>query len=53
MPIGRVAALEISFIILLVGMLGATGVIGLAILVRLVEPRGLRAFLRRLAGRSA
>ncbi len=45
-----VALLEISFIILLVFMLGLSGVIGVAVLVRIVEPRGLRALSQRLTG---
>lgn len=43
-----VALLEISFIVLLVGMLALAGVIGAVIVVRIVEPRGTRAFLKRL-----
>ncbi|MBI4729590.1 MAG: hypothetical protein HY775_08855 [Acidobacteria bacterium] len=46
-------ALEASFISLLTAMTLATGLFGLAVIVRLVEPRGLRAFLRRLSGRSS
>lgn len=43
-----VGALEISFIVLLVGMLAAAGVIGMLVIVRVVEPRGAKAFLQRL-----
>jgi len=43
-----VALLEISFIVLLVGMLGLAGVIGMVVVVRIVEPRGAKAFLQRL-----
>lgn len=43
-----VALLEISFIVLLVGMLGLAGVIGMLVIVRVVEPRGAKAFMQRL-----
>lgn len=43
-----IALLEISFIVLLVGMLGLAGVIGMIVVVRVVEPRGTKAFLQRL-----
>ncbi|MHB8513454.1 MAG: hypothetical protein ACYDCC_14940 [Actinomycetota bacterium] len=45
--------LEWSFITLLAGMLGLAGIIGLIVVVRLVEPRGLKAFLQRFSGKSA
>ncbi len=46
-----IGTLEISFIVLLLGMLGLAGVIGMIVIVRLIEPRGTKEFLRRL-GRS-
>jgi hypothetical protein len=42
--------LEISFILLLLFMLGLSGVIGLVVIVRLVEPRGLKALSQKLIG---
>ena len=42
--------LEISFILLLLFMLGLSGLIGVAVIVRMVEPRGLRALSQRLIG---
>lgn len=48
-----IALLEISFIVLLVGMLVLSGVIGLVVIVRLFEPRGVKPFLQRLSGRPA
>lgn len=47
-----IALLEISFIILLLAMLGLAGLLGLVVVVRLVEPRGLKVMLRRLFERS-
>lgn len=46
-----IALLEISFIVLLVGMLALSGVFGLVIVARLIEPAGTKVFLRRLTGR--
>ena len=43
-----IAALEISFIVLLVGMLTLAGVIGMLVVVRVVEPRGAKVFVQRL-----
>lgn len=45
-----ISVLEISFIILLLFMLGLSGVIGLAVIVRIVEPRGMKALSQRLTG---
>jgi hypothetical protein len=42
--------LEIGFIILLLAMIGLSGLIGLAVLVRIVEPRGMKALSQRLFG---
>ena len=47
-----IALLEISFIILLLGMLGLAGVLGLVVVARLVEPKGLKFLLRRQFERS-
>jgi hypothetical protein len=44
-----VGALELSFILLLAFMLALSGVVALVVLVRVVEPRGLRALVARLA----
>ena len=45
-----ISLLEISFIILLLGMLGLAGVIGLAVITRIVEPRGVKVLSQRLIG---
>jgi len=45
-----IAWLEISFIILLLSMLGLAGLIGLAVITRIVEPRGMKALSQRLIG---
>lgn len=45
-----IALLEVSFIILLLFMLGLSGVIGLVVITRLVEPRGVKALSQRLIG---
>ena len=45
-----VALLEVSFILLLLAMLGLAGLIGVAVVVRIVEPRGLKALSQRLIG---
>lgn len=46
-----VQPLEITFIALLVMMVVVAGVFGAFVAVRVVEPRGMRAFLRHLAGK--
>jgi hypothetical protein len=45
-----IAALEISFIVLLAFMLGLSGFIGAVIIIRIVEPQGLRVLSQRLIG---
>ena len=45
-----ISVLELSFIILLLFMLGLSGLIGLAVIVRIVEPRGMKALSQRLTG---
>ena len=45
-----ISLLEISFIILLLSMLGLSGVIGLAVIARIVEPRGAKVLSQRLIG---
>jgi hypothetical protein len=45
--------LEISFIILLLSMLGASGLIALVIVVRVVEPSGVKALAARLRGKPS
>jgi hypothetical protein len=45
-----IAWLEISFVILLLSMLGLAGLIGLAVITRIVEPRGMKALSQRLIG---
>ncbi|MGH2794413.1 MAG: hypothetical protein ACRDKG_08910 [Actinomycetota bacterium] len=45
-----ISLLEISFIILLLFMLGLSGVIGLVVVARIVEPRGLKVLSQRLIG---
>ena len=49
---GPFNVLEWSFLVVLTLALGATGVFGLVVVARLVEPRGVRALLRRLTGRD-
>jgi hypothetical protein len=44
-------ALEWTFISLLLLMVIATGLFALVVVMRLVEPGGIRSFLRRLTGR--
>lgn len=44
--------LEWSFIVLLVGMLGLSGIIGLVVIVRIVDPRGAKAFLQRFRSKA-
>jgi hypothetical protein len=39
------------FIALLVAMVGLAGLFSFVVVARLVEPRGIKALLRRLAGR--
>ncbi len=39
------------FIVILCLMLGLSGLFGLLVVVRLVEPRGLKALLRKMAGK--
>jgi hypothetical protein len=45
-----ISLLEISFIILLLFMLGLSGVIGLVVVARIVEPRGVKVLSQRLIG---
>jgi hypothetical protein len=45
-----IGALELSFIILLLFMLGLSGLIGFAVIVRMVEPKGARAMAKRVVG---
>jgi hypothetical protein len=42
---------EYTFIVILIAMVGAAGLFSLVVVARLVEPRGVKALLRRLAGR--
>lgn len=46
-------ALEFSFTALLVAMTVGSGVVALVVVARIVEPRGVRALVRRLAGRPS
>jgi hypothetical protein len=48
--LAKIGALEISFIILLLFMLGLSGLIGFAVIVRMVEPKGARAMAERVVG---
>ncbi len=50
MNLPSVNVLEISFILLLLFMLGLSGLIGIVVVARLVEPRGLKALSQRLIG---
>ena len=45
-------ALEWSFVGLLAIMTVVVGLFGLVVVARLVEPRGVRALVRRITGRS-
>jgi len=42
---------EWTFMALLVAMVGLAGLFSLVVVARVVEPRGVKALLRRLAGR--
>jgi len=44
--------LEFTFVTLLTLMVVLTGVFGLFVVVRVVEPGGVRSLLRRLAGKA-
>jgi hypothetical protein len=46
-----VQALELTFLILLGAMVVASGLIGLVVVVRVVEPAGLKALADRLRGK--
>ena len=48
MILAKVGTLEISFIILLAFMLGLSGLIAFAVIVRIVEPKGARAVAERI-----
>jgi hypothetical protein len=48
-----IAWLELSFVVLLLSMLGLAGLLGLVVVARIVEPRGLKYILRRSFERSA
>lgn len=45
-----ISLLEISFIVLLSFMLGLSGLIGLVVITRIVEPRGMKVLSQRLIG---
>jgi hypothetical protein len=48
MFLAKTGMLEISFIILLLSMLGLSGLIAFAVIVRIVEPKGARAVAERV-----
>jgi hypothetical protein len=50
MLVAKVGVLELSFILLLLFMLGLSGLIAFAVVVRIVEPRGVKALSQRLIG---
>ena len=50
MLLAKINVLEISFILLLLFMLGLSGIIGLVVITRIVEPRGLKVLSQRLIG---
>lgn len=50
MFLAKVGALELSFIILLLFMLGLSGLIAAVVVIRIVEPAGLKALTQRLFG---
>lgn len=45
--------LEFAFLIVLGGMVVASGLVGLVVVTRMVEPGGVKVLLRRLAGKSS
>jgi len=49
--IAAIHALELSFLIVLGGMTVASGLIGLVVIVRVVEPGGFKALAMRLRGK--
>jgi hypothetical protein len=49
MPLA-IGTLEISFIILLLFMLGLSGLIAFAVIVRIVEPGGMKRLSQKLVG---
>ena len=50
MPLAKTGVLEISFILLLLFMLGLSGLIAAAVIVRMVEPGGMKRLSQRLIG---
>lgn len=44
--------LEWTFVVLLALMVVAVGLFGLVVVARLVEPRGMRVLVRRIAGKD-
>lgn len=50
MFLAKTGVLEISFILLLLSMLGLAGLIATAVVVRIVEPRGMKVLSQRLIG---
>jgi hypothetical protein len=49
--LAAIHALELTFLILLGGMVVVSGVIGLVVVVRVIEPAGLKALADRLRGK--
>lgn len=48
--LAKIGALEISFIILLLFMLGLSGLIAVAVVTRMVEPKGMKHLGKKLTG---
>jgi hypothetical protein len=48
--LAKVGTLEISFILLLLFMLGLSGLIAFAVVVRIVEPGGMKRLSQKLIG---
>jgi hypothetical protein len=53
MSLFALGAVEIVFLALLASMVVLIGIFGAFVVARVVEPRGMRALLRKLAGRAA
>ena len=50
MVLAQTGVLEISFILLLLFMLGLSGLIAFAVIVRIVEPGGMKRLSQKLVG---
>lgn len=48
--LAKLGVLEVSFLILLLFMLGLSGLIAMAVITRMVEPRGMKHLGQKLTG---